>query len=184
VLFGVENMLIINSKPFYHIVINIDNYKEHKEALLNLINNARSNAIYKTVKTDFELDDANYQYKELFLSMIKQHMIKLKQELSFSEYKAKLQITRLWFQQYNKSNYHKWHSHADCNYSNVFYLENDADIRTEFYDYVSKKTYDIEVKEGDLLVFPSYLIHKSKPNNSDKRKTVIAFNINIKDETD
>jgi hypothetical protein len=30
-----------------------------------------------------------------------------------------------------------------------------------------------------LLAFPSYVLHKAPKNNSDKRKTIISYNINV-----
>ena len=36
-----------------------------------------------------------------------------------------------------------------------------------------------KVQEGDLLIFPSYLPHSVQPNESDKDRIVISFNIYI-----
>jgi ectoine hydroxylase-related dioxygenase (phytanoyl-CoA dioxygenase family) len=41
-----------------------------------------------------------------------------------------------------------------------------------------KSEIEIEMNEGEILIFPSYLEHISKSNKSDKIKTIISFNIN------
>ena len=38
----------------------------------------------------------------------------------------------------------------------------------------------VEVKEGDLLIFPGYLPHKVAKNKSSKDRIVISFNVDIK----
>ena len=38
----------------------------------------------------------------------------------------------------------------------------------------------IEVEEGDLLLFPSYLPHKVGKNESGNDRIVISFNVDIK----
>ena len=40
----------------------------------------------------------------------------------------------------------------------------------------------IEVNEGDLLIFPGYLPHKVKKNESDEDRIVISFNTEIIDK--
>ena len=37
----------------------------------------------------------------------------------------------------------------------------------------------VKAKEGDIITFPAFLFHRSKPNTSKKRKTVISFNSSI-----
>ena len=44
-------------------------------------------------------------------------------------------------------------------------------MTTQFFEEVP-----IEVEEGTILTFPSWLIHSSPINTSDKTKTIISFN--------
>ena len=37
----------------------------------------------------------------------------------------------------------------------------------------------VKAKEGDIITFPAFLFHRSKPNISKKRKTIISFNSSI-----
>ena len=38
----------------------------------------------------------------------------------------------------------------------------------------------IEIEEGDLLIFPGYLPHKVRANESNEDRIVISFNVDIK----
>jgi ectoine hydroxylase-related dioxygenase (phytanoyl-CoA dioxygenase family) len=83
----------------------------------------------------------------------------------------------MWFQQYNKNSHHTWHTHPSVQFSSVYYLElPDTNVSTEFKDIVNNNIFKVDVKEGDLLVFPSSLLHRSPKNKSNKRKSVISFN--------
>ena len=87
-------------------------------------------------------------------------------------------ISRMWFQQYKKNNFHGWHNHAHSNWSHIYYVEmKDANVKTQFKSCYDKKIIDnVNVKEGDLITFPASTLHCSPINKSNTRKTVISFN--------
>ena len=66
-----------------------------------------------------------------------------------------------------------------------FVIENPTTVATHSYPAAEKKTeYNIkaaalDIKEGDLLLFPAYLPHKVNENKSDEDRIVISFNVNI-----
>ena len=37
--------------------------------------------------------------------------------------------------------------------------------------------YTPNVREGDMILFPSYIMHQALPNKSEKRRTVISYNL-------
>ena len=39
------------------------------------------------------------------------------------------------------------------------------------------ETFQPKVKEGDMILFPSSLLHEAPLNKSDKRRTIISYNI-------
>jgi uncharacterized protein (TIGR02466 family) len=39
---------------------------------------------------------------------------------------------------------------------------------------------EIEVSSGDLIMFPGYLKHRVKPNNTDRQRLILGFNIGCK----
>ena len=86
-----------------------------------------------------------------------------------------LSIGAYWFQQYAQGDYHTWHMHPNCVFSNVYYVDlPDGGSRTTFK--VNNNTFDVPVNEGQILTFPSCFVHCSMPNKVGT-KTVIAFNI-------
>jgi hypothetical protein len=91
-------------------------------------------------------------------------------------------IINCWFQQYYKNDNHEWHIHSETNLSLVYYIELDnKDKSTEFYDSVKKEKFQLDVKEGDIVVFPSFIPHRSPKIVTDNRKTIISCNINLID---
>ena len=44
---------------------------------------------------------------------------------------------------------------------------------------LNSNTRGLDIKEGDLLFFPSYLPHRVGKNESDEDRIVISFNINV-----
>lgn len=93
---------------------------------------------------------------------------------------SSIKISGIWFQQYENKSSHGWHIHLNDHYSGVFYLEMPKDgPKTEFYDTINKKVYYLDMNEGDIAIFPSYFPHRSAPNKSTLRKTIISFNFSF-----
>ena len=42
----------------------------------------------------------------------------------------------------------------------------------------------LRVVEGDFIVFPSHIIHRSGVNQTEKRRSIISFNFDVKDIRD
>ena len=86
-------------------------------------------------------------------------------------------IEGMWFAQYYQGNQFKWHTHEGCNASAIYYLEapTEEDI-TEFFGVPDMPS----LEEGDLVVFPAMIPHRSvRKKDSKSRKTVVGMNINI-----
>lgn len=91
---------------------------------------------------------------------------------------SKIQLHDLWFQQYHKGDTHGWHVHGH-NFTGVYYLEFGKNSpKTQIVEPLSLKVLDIDVKQGDVIIFPSMFIHRAPPSKTKKRKTIISFNFN------
>lgn len=90
--------------------------------------------------------------------------------------------TNYWVQQYAKGGFHTWHTHENCTFSNVYYVDFGSSSPKTTFKFRGEE-FEVDVAEGSILTFPSYLIHCSKPNPADEIKTVIAFNSNAMYET-
>ena len=96
-----------------------------------------------------------------------------------------------------KNDFNVIHTHPNCYLSAAYYVKAPKDCgrfqiecpniaRRYAYPEVEKKNElntevaGIDVKEGDLLIFPGYLPHKVAKNESDEDRIVISFNVDVK----
>ena len=135
------------------------------------------------VRGDFFINDERQSlpaYHVTLRNYLKDYLQDLQNQMGFE-----VKINSMWYQQTVKGQYHELHNHGAIGLSCVWYLEYDPLVHqgTTFYcPFADPITGDLlqetpEVKEGDLVVFPSYLLHEQKPNQSDVRRTVVSFNI-------
>lgn len=119
-----------------------------------------------------------------------------------------LRFAGCWFQIQNGQAFHDVHTHGNCSWSGVYYVQiDDAKQRaahaslgelngaTRFYGpysqfqagaymdmgnaYLQKNTIDIQPEEGMLVLFPSYLPHKAMAYEGDKDRIILSFNVQI-----
>ena len=89
-----------------------------------------------------------------------------------------IDITSIWFQDYPPNGYHVPHVHPSCHFTNVWYLNfPNKGATTKIVDPITKEDILIDVTEGDILTFPSFILHEAAPIAEEK--TVISFNTNI-----
>ena len=51
--------------------------------------------------------------------------------------------------------------------------------KTEYIDPFTNDVCELDVQEGDVVAFPSFLVHRAPPNKIDTSKTIISFNFNF-----
>ena len=122
--------------------------------------------------------------------------------------KLQLQIVGCWFQIQNGMAFHDIHTHGNCSWSGVYYVQADPDERrrahpqlgdmngvTRFYGpysqwlggahmdlgntYLQKNTLDVDPVPGRLVLFPSYLAHKAMPYEGESERIIISFNAQV-----
>ena len=104
--------------------------------------------------------------------------LSVKKVMKESNYDAPLDVEDVWFQQYFDNDSHGWHVHRS-QFTGVYYLEFPrGSAQTEIVSPFSNKKKKINVKEGDIIIFPSLWIHRAT-HNKNKRKTIISFNFNL-----
>jgi len=162
----------------------LDSVKEHSEMKQPILASIKSMGIHSLIEpykyqeisnTDYHLSQ-NYRrpYMHLMQAIVIDHLAKASEILdSFTN--ANLISTSIWFQQYEKNSYHGWHWHEEAQYSSVYYLDLPDGASYTTFKYLDEE-YEVAVTEGDILTFPSCIPHCSKPNKSDKVKTIISFN--------
>jgi uncharacterized protein (TIGR02466 family) len=119
-----------------------------------------------------------------------------------------LELVGLWFQIQNGAAFHDVHTHGNCSWSGVYYVQIDApEVReshaelgalngaTRFYSpmfallggahmdmgnaWLQQATLDVAPQEGELVLFPAFLAHKAMPYSGSKDRIVVSFNAQI-----
>ena len=166
---------------YFYAVDSCEYHNEIKDKLLHLIDESNKKFVdLDDLKSTIDWGDATTKERkwlDYYTNYISKHLNNLLVEFHASSWK----IEQIWFQQYDNDGMHDWHTHGST-YTGVYYLElDDESPMTE----IIETTKDLEfgdvktlnAKEGDLVIFPSWLPHRAPTNRSNKRKTIISFNM-------
>lgn len=160
---------------FHKIVSNID-HDRIKPLILDYIDTVES-SVQDITKTDWEdcYNSERPYIRELF-PLIERELRPLFRNMGADI----IEVDNFWFQQYKINDHHGWHTHAHTHFSNIYYLElPDPSLVTEFIDPDTGEVLQPAVKEGDLLIVPSFIAHRSPVITTTDRKTVIVINMTI-----
>ena len=163
--------------------INVQSIVEHnkyKDILLKHINDNTKKfetKLSKISNTDWsESFDLERPYVKTFIEMLTSLPYKHLHKTDKNAHKE-IKIHNVWYNQYLKGDTHSWHTHGECQFTNIYFLElNNSKHSTQIFDGHSNEMFEHQFKEGDLVSFPSFFPHRSDTINTDERKTVIAFN--------
>lgn len=166
----------------FFVVYKFPFHKEMKESILELINEQPNETLQVTddyygdniTKLDWSrATDITRPWTQYFYPRFKETLDKITHHCGYQTAK----VNDLWFQQYYNQDRHGWHIHGS-NLTGVYYLELPADVpKTQLVDPFTQSEIIIpEIEEGDFLVFPSIVVHRAPPNNSNLRKTIISWN--------
>ena len=166
-------------------VYTIADLKEHdqiKNELLNLIDKSPANPMVNEIdllnitKVDWGTsNDFSRPWVSYLLKYLNPHVAEVFKEMNFS----KFIIKEIWFQQYIQNASHGWHTHGS-HFTNVYYVELDDDApKTVLVNPFTREEFVPDVKEGQTITFPSYVVHKSPDDFFKERKTIISWNSDI-----
>jgi hypothetical protein len=97
-------------------------------------------------------------------------------------------INYAWFQEQKDGMFHFPHTHGNVGLSAVCFVEYDEKYHTStqfLSPYLNpskghnEEYFEKNISSGSLLVFPSNIIHYTYPNNSEKNRIILAFNVSI-----
>jgi hypothetical protein len=165
----------------FNAAIAVKEFTKHdilKEQILEYINDSPAENI-KTKqgsdisRCDWGLVNLRREWVHELMPLLEPEVVEIFNNLGYQYCK----IYNIWFQQYSKNSFHNWHVHTECQWTSVYYLDlPDATPRTELIDPITKKIVTLDIKEGDIVCFPSFVIHRAPINQSEKTKTIISFN--------
>jgi hypothetical protein len=172
---------ILYAVPYY--TYKVKNWQDKKAKMQTAMKHqvfTRSSVIH----SPFDSDRSNPRhYIDDFLSIFKEDLQEFGEELKLDSFK----IEDIWTVQYGKGDFHSVHTHGTCNLSAVLYFDYDNKEHSATHFVVGqnniKSTTDVAsppAEEGDLVIFPSNILHFTSPNASDKIRRVISFDITTK----
>ncbi len=199
-------MNLIATAPIFQLNIHkysITNWEEKKPKLLELLDFSNDDVLQSEVQSDFFTGKGNPSYFDEWINILKDdfndifnqgHVIAPLPVATVDTNREHLLCTpkqqqwQLWSQSYNEGQYHSVHNHGIGFISCCLYVEFDKNVHkaTKFYSPFldpmtgfSQETIP-EVDEGDILLFPSTLLHEATINTSKVKRTVMAFNIPLR----
>lgn len=168
-IFHIPNIYVIGKAP---------NHLELKNQLLELISKSEYNSPNGVSKADYDTRGGRERpYADLFFfNILKPFLNDFCLKLNGKSF----EVHNFWFQQYNQGSKMNWHVHPQTNYTGVYYLEYPHNVKTEIFDFKDNKLIPLEeFTEGEILIFPSNLVHRAPRNTHPERKTIISFNFDI-----
>jgi len=173
--------MIKNSIHCEYSVIRIPYHDKVKSHLLTLLDDAEFSSPHvpgaevQISKTDWHLcTNTQRPWFQYFKDEFLDTLLSIYRNLGYGGFR----LNEIWFQQYLTNSQHGWHTHGS-NFTNVYYLELPKDSpKTELIEPFTKKRFYLDVEEGDLVTFPSFVLHRTEPNLSVNRKSIISFNVN------
>lgn len=166
-------------KPEYFFLYDVPDHNDIKDKLLLYFDdltekyNLEDNESYNISSTDYfisgRIKERPYGeiIKEYIYPIVENNFLRLFdcQGVKFQGY---------WFQQYEEGSSFSMHTHPASHFAAIYYVESPPGSETEFALFDPPA-----ISEGQLLVFPSFLPHRSNPNPSKERKTVVSFNFDL-----
>jgi|TARA_B100000035_G_C20833979_1_gene479962 hypothetical protein len=98
-----------------------------------------------------------------------------------TKYNSKILLQRVWSVIYDKGNYHVPHNHSSTGYCGILYLDMKAESPKTTYiqpwnnEEDRSVLYTPEVKPGDIMIVPQFLMHYTIPNPINFKKRIVSF---------
>ena len=159
---------------------------------LNNQDSMRNNGLcsYNTVR-----DLHTWNELSQYTTFLNQHLLTYWNELNY-DMKRQPTIFEMWANVYNEGDFIDFHNHSPIAITVSFYLKkpkNSGDIVFEnpletllkhqpidysnIDNYGSWFSHKVNVEEGDVVMFPGYLKHKTTPNQSNDTRIIIGANV-------
>ena len=164
--------------PSYQYQIGDWDFK--KKGLMNRINQSK---FIRTELQNFETDmkTNNKSYVRYLEEFLRPELYEFCQEA-----KGTCSMTVAWVVRYDKGDHQTVHNHRGWGFSGIIYVEFDPKVHTPSCfvapwqnprDDTTSLGYPQDVKEGTMVIFPSYTLHFVHPNQTRKRRTVLSFDL-------
>jgi hypothetical protein len=152
-----------NSKELLFIENNKSKINKNEGNSTSNDNYILNNKVFKNLK-----EDLNLKVKDYFENII-------------SSTDATIPyITQSWLNYTETNQYHHKHAHPNSLLSAVLYINADEKFDIKKWNNFNSISWWFPVKTGDVVIFPSSLIHSVETKKGDNTRISLAFNIFIK----
>lgn len=172
-------------------IISLNNFKE----ITNIISKCMSVGFKRNFNDGLPKDEAE-QIEKVFRDEAELYLKELTNK------KIDLELAKSWTVTSDKYDFNVPHEHMIVNVVCVYYIKtfdgcgdlllHDPRGATNFvprYEYIkqcnrmvdARMYHRITPKAGDLIIFPSYIVHSVEPNMSDEKRISLAMNFKYKD---
>jgi len=139
----------------------------------------------------FELNVVKDHQMNVFVEELSKHIINYCQYLN---YNGNCSITESWFSLFKKGNYGHVHHHGATDISGVYYIKTNGEDGNLFFEtpnphlgtskLFSNLTprHEYKPEEGNLMLFPGWLMHGIQTNTTDNERISLSFNISFPDK--
>jgi hypothetical protein len=185
------NLLPLFSTPIYHVEDSGHTFTPDEiRCIKNLKLKSNLGGPNELSNKTFVLNDGRLKFLketcQYHLDTFTKQVLKIKQDFY---------ITNSWITKTEKGSYHQIHSHQNCIFSGVIYVNttpdmgnlyfygkqgflNDFNFEYEYEDYniYNTPSWNIPVKTGTIIIFPSGVKHGTSENTIDETRYVVGFN--------
>jgi hypothetical protein len=158
----------------------IDDWDFKKKSLLKRLKDEKFvRTSLQTFETDRQTNKKSYLY--YFQDLIKPQLFEFCQEAQVT-----CSMTDCWAVRYQKGDQQTIHNHRSWGFSGILYVEFDPKVHTPttfvapWQDPRTDTTSlarPADVKEGTIVIVPSYTLHFVGPNEVRKQRTIISFDL-------
>lgn len=158
------------SVPFYKY--KVKNWQVKKKKLLDLFNSLHHKVVGNVITSPIDIKT------NILLEEIK---------VFEKDIQIKFFSTEVWFQKYETNMNHAVHNHGPTGFSSVCFIEYNNNFHkpttfiSPFGNYITGELerYEPDVEEGDIIFFPSNLLHYAPSNLSNEIRIIMSFNLKI-----
>jgi hypothetical protein len=165
-------------------------HESNKKHLSQVINN-KLNLTKEDTKSNWDCSSNTEYFKQFdsgtYLEIISHEIYPALDEM-FTEIDSLIKpqtsiVTDIWYNRYEKGQKHEVHGHPSSDISGIYLLDLNEENTTVFFSFGASVTKTVDptyrtnkLQEGDIILFPSHLLHYVLPSLD--TRTTIAFNIN------
>lgn len=154
------------------------------ESLLPTTENQHKGNWLCDVNTEyFAQENKHAKYIDLITQAVYPAVDHLFSELPLKQPKSSV-VSHIWYNRYKRGDYQEVHRHLEygVSLSGIYFLELQEENKTVFFSHTASgaslfpaEKRLVEAKEGDIVLFPSHLLHYVLP--CEQTRTTVAFNI-------